>query len=215
MKNLISNSISNLRRSRGRRRQVSRRVLILCEGETEKNYFQAIKEDPDYKKVLSAIHPQVVTAKNPTPEQVVKEAINRANKASQENNPYDKVWVVFDHDHHPHRQSAYDDAQGAAFGIAFTAIAFELWYLLHFVKSTRTFANGNEFKIALRKHYPNYEKAKQNDFAILKPQLADGINNAVWLRNQMLDESKNVTDHNPWTDVDVLVVELIGDEFTT
>lgn len=101
-----------MKRSRGKARRARRRILILCEGATEKNYFQAIKEHPEYKQALSAIDPQVVAAKNPTPEQVVREAIQRARKALQENNAYDKVWVVFDHDNHAHRRAAYDEAIG-------------------------------------------------------------------------------------------------------
>lgn len=199
-----------MRRSRGRRREIRKRILILCEGETEKNYFQAIKEDPDYKKALSAIHPQVVAAKSPTPVQVVREAINRAEKASKENNNYDQVWVVFDHDNHAHREAAYREAEKASCRVAFTAIAFEMWYLLHFVRSARPFRNGVEVMTALRTYYPDYEKAKQNDFANLKPHLATAIDNANWLRIQMQQELKTITDYNPWTDVDVLVVELIG-----
>lgn len=57
------------------------RILIMCEGETERNYFQAIKEDPDYKKTLSAVNSQIAVAKNSAPEWVVKEAIAKAEQA--------------------------------------------------------------------------------------------------------------------------------------
>lgn len=181
----------------------------MCEGETEKNYFQAIKEDPDYKQALSAIHPKVVVAKHPTPDKVVEEAISRAEKESRQGNPYEKVWVVFDHDNNANRQDAYKTAINESYSVAFTAIAFEVWYLLHYIKSARAFTNGSQVVATLRNHYPNYEKAKQNDFAILKPKLSDALENAVWLRAQVKEDDKTITDHNPWTDVDVLVKELI------
>lgn len=184
-------------------------MLILCEGTTEKNYFQAIKEDPEYKQALSAIDPQVVAAKNPTPDQVVREAVQRAEQAEQENNPYEKVWVVFDHDHHAHRKSAYDEALQQNCEVAFSAIAFEIWYLLHFVKTARVFQNGNELIRELRNYYPGYKKARQNDFANLKDRLGSGIENANWLRCQNSEGGKHVAEQGAWTDVDLLVVALI------
>jgi hypothetical protein len=66
-------------------------VLVLCEGQTEKNYFQAIKEDADYRQQLIALHPSVVVAKNPSPVQIVQEAIAWARKAREEGNAYDKI----------------------------------------------------------------------------------------------------------------------------
>ncbi|GJM35648.1 MAG: hypothetical protein DHS20C18_46490 [Saprospiraceae bacterium] len=198
-----------MKRSKIKKRQVRRRILILCEGETERNYFQAIKEDPDFKQILSAIYPQVVAAKHPTPKQVVKEAKERLKKEADQGNPYDKVWVVFDHDNHPNRTEAYTIAKKESFGIAFTAIAFEMWFLLHFKRTAKGFTNDKKLRTTLQDHYPNYEKAKQNDFAKLKPHLSEAFKNAVWLRSEKFDEKKAITDHNPWTDVDVLVEELI------
>lgn len=199
-----------MKRHKGRQRQIRRRILILCEGQTEKNYFQALKEDSEYKQQLLAVHPQIVAAKNPTPEQVVKEAVARTTSEAKQGNPYDKTWVVFDHDNHPHREKAYQRAIKASFGVAFSAIAFEIWYLLHFVKSARSFSKAEELLVELRKHYPPYEKAKQNDFANLKSSLQIAFANAKWLREQV-ESPESVTNCNPWTNVDLLVKELTGE----
>lgn len=182
----------------------------MCEGETERNYFRAIKEDPEFKQMLSAIHPQIVTAKNPHPEHVVKEAQDRAKKEKKADNPYDKIWVVFDHDNHPNRKAAYEKAVKENINIAFSAMAFESWYLLHFVKSAKAFPDANSLIKVLDKYYPKYKKAKQNDFAFLKPNLSAANKNAQWLRGQLSQEGRSITDNNPWTDVDLLVEELIG-----
>lgn len=199
-----------MKRHKGRQRQIRRRILILCEGQTEKNYFQALKEDSEYKQQLLALHPQIVTAKSPTPEQVVKEAVARATSEAKQGNPYDKIWVVFDHDNHPHREKAYQSAIKVSFGVAFSAIAFEMWYLLHFVKSARSFSKAEDLITALKKYYPTYDKAKQNDFANLKSSLQIAFANAKWLRQQMKSLG-GVTSCNPWTDVDLLVKELTGE----
>lgn len=182
----------------------------MCEGETERNYFRAIKEDSEFKQMLSAIHPQTVTAKNPSPEQVVKEALNRAKKEKKADNPYDKIWVVFDHDNYPNRKAAYNKAIKENISVAFSAIAFENWYLLHFEKTAKAFPSASSLIKVLNKYYPNYQKAKQNDFAFLKPPLSTANKNAQWLRERMKEEGVSITDSNPWTDVDLLVGELIG-----
>ncbi|MEL6944952.1 MAG: RloB family protein [Bacteroidota bacterium] len=198
-----------MKRHKRKKKKLRKNILILCEGLSEKNYFQAIKEDKDYKQALSAIHPQIVAAKSPTPEQVVKEAIKRVKKAEKSGNKYDIVWLVFDHDHHTHRKEAYSKALKSKFSVAYSAIAFEQWYWLHFVKSAKAFPNGEQLKKALLAHYPKYEKAKQNDFAFLKEHLNKGLENAKWLRAQIKEEEKHLTDCNPWTDVDILVRYLL------
>ena len=183
-------------------------MLILCEGETERNYFLAMREDVDFKAKMVATTIDIVTAKNSTPEQIVKEGLKREKEAKRERNPYQKIWVVFDHDHHTHRQMAYNDAIKEKFNVAFSAICFENWYLLHFVKSAKAFSEGKKLITELKKYYPNYEKAKQNDFEHLKTKLSKARSNAVWQRKQVGDERKHRIDHNPWTDVDMLIAYL-------
>lgn len=197
-----------MKRSSRRERQVRKRILILCEGLTEKNYFQAIKEDPDYKQRLIAVQPEIVAAKNPAPEHVVREAAERRQKALEEGNPYDAVWIIFDHDHHANRRAAFDWARKEQISTGFSTISFEYWCLLHFLQSTKTFPSANELIAELRKHSPGYQKAKQNDFSYLKGKLSSGLKNAAWLRKQRTDTEIHPTDQNPWTDVDILVIEL-------
>ncbi|MFK7945999.1 MAG: RloB family protein [Saprospiraceae bacterium] len=198
------------RRTNKRKRSVKPRLLILCEGETERNYFEAMKEDDDYESKMAAAKITILTAKSPTPEQIIKEAIKKGNEAKREKNPYEMIWVVFDHDNHPHRKEAYDNAikDKLEIKVAFSAICFETWYLLHFEKSAKSYSNASKLIITLKKHYPNYQKAKQNDFVNLKPNLQKAIENAKWLRKRMNDEEMHITDYNPWTDVDLLIKDL-------
>lgn len=164
-----------------------------------------MKEDADYKQILSAVHPQVVKAKHSTADQVVKEAFVRMRKEEREGNPYDSVWVVFDHDNDTNREKAYLDAKKKDFKIAFSAIAFEYWFLLHFEKKARAYSDNGKLIKDLLTHYNGYEKTKQNDFENLKSRLPIAMQNAEWLRKQVLNEEIQITDHNPWTEVDILV----------
>ena len=76
-----------MKRRRNARRSLRKRILILCEGETERNYFPAIKEDPTYKNRLSAVSAQVIKAKHPTPDHIVSEALKRRKKPSRPPTP--------------------------------------------------------------------------------------------------------------------------------
>lgn len=198
-----------MKRRKAKSRKSKKRILILCEGKTEKNYFLAIKQDPEFKQTLSAVNPDVSIAGSPTQMEVVNEAIKRKAKEKQGGNPYEEIWVVFDHDNHKLRRDAYDKALKSGFKVAFSSICFEQWYLLHFKKSGKSYSTPDDLVRALKKEYLNYEKAKQNDFANLKSNLENAFENIVWLRKQSEIDGKHITDQNPWTDVDVLVQELI------
>lgn len=198
-----------MRRSKRPPVTLRQRMLILCEGQTERRYFQAIREDADFKHLLTAVQVEVAAARHPAPLQVVREAERRFRESVREANPFDQVWVVFDHDHHPSRRQAYDRAIETGFQVAFSAPAFELWYLLHFVQTTRIFVQPDELIKNLQQYQPNYQKARQNDFAHLKQQLGTALTNAMWLRAQVHDETTHCTDHLTWTNVDLLVKTLI------
>ena len=201
-----------MKRDKRKERKARSRILILCEGETEKNYFQAIKEAEEYQQILTALTVKVLVGKHPAAERLVEEAIQLTEKAVNENNEYDQVWVVFDHDNQAHRKKAYDKALAKNYSVAFSAIAFEIWYLLHFIKTAKEFENGEILLKELKKHYPSYEKAKQNDFTNLKYKLLDAKKNSEWLRNQIkgIRGEMHVTDYLSWTDVDELVFRLIN-----
>lgn len=199
--------MSYKRRTRKNKKGFKKRWLILCEGETERNYFLAMREDETYQSNMSSIEIKIVKAKHNTPEMLVKEAIQKRQAEKRKKNPYSTIWLVFDHDFHPHRKAAYLDAKAEKFEVAFTAICFELWYLLHFVKSAKAFTLGKHLETDLKKYYPNYTKAKQNDFENLKDKLPIALKNAAWLQKQ-IGEDNEMTDRNPWTDVDILVRQL-------
>lgn len=87
---------------------------------------------------------------------------------------------------------------------------FEVWFLLHFVYSTKAFASGKAVIDELKKYIPGYEKNKDIS-GIIMPGLADAIGNVQRLRqyhqdNGCLWPSK---DCNPYSDV-YKVIEAIS-----
>jgi hypothetical protein len=76
--------------------------------------------------------------------------------------PFEAVWCVFDVEN-PHHNQSFDRAVFLAdqngYQLAVSNPAFEFWYVLHFERTTRPFANGDELKEYLRRHIPGYYPA--------------------------------------------------------
>lgn len=99
-------------------------VLIYCEGETERIYFEQMKLLKRSKMVS-------VKIKN-----VKRSAIKLAQHAYRDSSyqPFDDVWIVFDKDDLTEKQLDEVNAfcEEKDIKIAYTNEAFELWLLLHF-----------------------------------------------------------------------------------
>ncbi len=183
-------------------------ILIVVEGQTEKGYFHHLVNAPDYQISLSGVKVTIII-KNQASKKVVQEILKMMARTERIERPYSQVWWVFDHDNNPNRKEGYDEARKVGIRIAFSAFAFEQWYLLHFVKSAKAFSEIGSLIKALQKHFPDYQKAKQNDFENLKDKLEIAYKNTAWLRDNLEDKTLHITEQNPYTDVDVLVQNLI------
>jgi len=100
-------------------------ILIVCEGETEKIYFEAFP-------LMTANLKTISTGSN------TKTLIKRAKRESEDSikrdESYDQVWCVFDRDSFSKEQfnTAIQMAESRGFQVAWSNEAFELWYVLHF-----------------------------------------------------------------------------------
>lgn len=195
------------------KRTLQKSKLIVCEGKTEQRYFQYMKEDKDMKQIMGAVNVKIVQANHPTPSLVVRYAEKLAREREANNIPYDTVWVVFDHDNYTDRTLAYEAAIKQKFKVAFSAMCFEEWYLLHFIKSTKAFKDCSSLIADLKKYYKDYQKTKQNDYAKLKDKLNIAKINAAWLRDKISEtqSEKHITNRNPWTEIDILISDIMYD----
>ena len=84
--------------------------------------------------------------------------------------------------------------------------SFEVWFLLHYEYSTRSYMNANAVIKELRKHYPGYEKASDM-YLLLKGKMGDAIANAEKLEGHHKEEKHQHPDIscNPYTDVHKIV----------
>jgi hypothetical protein len=168
----------------------NKRGLILCEGETEENYFNGLISQPKYKRKFQSISVRVFKPKDHSPFGMVKEAKRMISIAKSEKNPYDFVWVMFDKDGHAKIPDAFELARTSTpeIKIAFTIPCFEYFVLLHFDKTTKPFTKCDDVIHQIKKNWlPDYEKAT-NIFDILLPKKNDGLAHSEWVVNQFNDE---------------------------
>ena len=89
--------------------------------------------------------------------------------------------------------------------------SFEVWFLLHYEYSTRSYMSVDAVIKELRKHYPGYEKTSDM-YPILLDKVDDAITNA-----EKLEDYHNAEEHlhpdakcNPYTDVHKFVKLIHG-----
>jgi hypothetical protein len=180
-------------------------TLIVCEGETEQEYFEAAR-----------IHYHLTTAevvvadntKGSAPISVVECAEERA----AEQGGYDTIFCVFDRDGH----ESFDRARAKIRGLAsrsrnrlnmheaISVPCFELWVLLHFERSDRPFQKCADVVGRIqREHLDGYAKANDEIAKQLLLRVETALANALWLEGRT-----GIEEENPSTSVNAVVQHL-------
>lgn len=169
----------------------NKRGLILCEGETEENYFTGLVTQEKYRRKFASIDVEIFKPKDHSPIGLVNAAKDKIKKAKQDKNPYDFVWIVFDKDGHSGIPAAFEMARNAnpEIKIAFTIPCFEYFVLLHFERTSKPFNKCDDVisKIKNEKYVSNYEKSG-NLFELISPQMSFGLENSKWITEQFEEE---------------------------
>lgn len=131
-------------RKKGRR--VGPVLHIYCEGETEESYLNAYKRFRKYSGC------ETEPSHHTDPVGLVKEAIK-----AKEGSPFsDFFWVAYDledvslENKRQAHDEAYRLAEANGINIALSAIGFEVWLLLHFTPTPKTYLNSDDAVRALR-----------------------------------------------------------------
>ena len=161
-------------------RQQPRKILIVCEGETELNYFEDLCQ---HFKLNNRTHKNVLielAAKGNAPINILEHAKQYAQKED-----FAKIFCVFDRDSHSTYQTTIQAVadmkkNGKTRNIeAIPSIpCFEYYVLLHFEYTSKPFSNPQECTRALTKYIPDYEKAKTKIFEKTKKHIKTARENA-------------------------------------
>ncbi len=196
------------RRRKQNTRNANKMFFILCEGEkTEPQYFQSLINTLNYPEKLLKVK-VVKTRKN-----TCKELVNEGKDIK--GSPKDEVWVVVDKDGYTHHPQAFNTAKDNKIQIAFSSIAFEIWVLCHFEKTTRQFPKSEDVikYINTKRHFPGgYQKNDPDLYTKIKDKMTStAFTNAKFLRNhhKSANPGKQTYTLDPYTNVDVLVQRLL------
>lgn len=196
------------------KRKLKHTIFIACEGKnTEPLYFENIKEieeDKDDYPFSITIYPDRDHDVNPK-----TDALGLVTVAIEANNEYNEVWVVFDKDGYTKHKEAFELARKNNVQIAFSSISFETWILFHFERNQTQFLKSaniisNKF-VNNERYLVEYNKTGEfNVYPYISNRIDKAYQNAAWIRK--VNESDNIYDNNPYTDVDLLVKHLTLNE---
>lgn len=190
--------ISKLRDNRSFRRKQGHKpprsiTLIVCEGETEREYFAAAR----VRYGLTTA--EVVLAEN-TEGSAPISVVTHAERRCAEPGGFDKVFCVFDRDGHESFQRARDKIRALAgrkkkplpIIDAVSIPCFELWVLLHFERTDAAFRNCDEVVRRIRdNHIAVYDKANAVIASQLMGRVATALSNSEWLERRAVHNNYN------------------------
>ena len=183
-------------------------ILIICEGQTEKLYFESFP--------VLTLTVEVVDLEG----QSKLKLIESANAIIEQNDKeYDEVWCVFDMDIKQGKKelSDYDNAinkgKKLGFNIAYSNDAFELWFYLHYQYTEQKNHRKYYYQTLSNKWNINYEKdGKKRKFCLaiynrLEEDELASQNKAIERADKLFKRQQHLIYHeqNPVT----LVYELV------
>ena len=152
-------------------RTYTTKILIICAGETEVSYFNLLK------KKFKNVDMKIIQSNLSDDEIVVNEAINK----KLTDNRYHEVWAVFDKDHSKGFNKVIKLAQENSVKCAYSNIAFEYWYYLHFCGDNKEMKYDeikNELNKYLKFYYDKKCKTQERVFNNIEKHLLKAEENA-------------------------------------
>ncbi|MBR5380036.1 MAG: RloB domain-containing protein [Clostridia bacterium] len=102
----------------------------------------------------------------------------------------DVAYCLIDSDLDPTKDIQIENAEIKAGDVATVIVSspcFEIWYLCHYVKSTRQFSSNKEVIDTLKRYIPEYNKSMTGIWSILGDKSNDAIKNAKELERHCLE----------------------------
>lgn len=127
----------------------------------------------------------------------------------------DKAYCLVDSDVDPAKNEQIAKAEASAgragIEIVLSVPCFEIWFLCHFVFSTKSYASGAEVVAELQKHIPRYGKSTPGVYEEVKKRTSAAIGTAVRLERYCRENGYAVhtTECMPSTDVYRIVSNCI------
>jgi RloB-like protein len=191
----------------------NKRIAVVGDGQTEKIYFDKLKEVEGLRNVsLKPELPQSVGS--------YKGVFDRAESLYEQG--YDEVYCLIDMDKvlSDNTLAKYlpDKKRIKKKGITVfeSNPCTEFWFLLHYVRTTKSFSNCESVEKELQKHIPKYAKNQQylvqaNIYKILKNNILTAIENGKWIEENQVENDYNSSKSEIFKLIEILLPELFID----
>ena len=197
-------SFSSKKRNRQNRKEKPM-IIITAEGrnETEEKYFDGFRT-PDCPYIIKFHKAGHLT----DPTKLAESIRKRWDAEEADVKTGDMAFVIVDLDNKESKAKEIQqlEAKNRVEAFIVSNPSFEVWYLLHYGFSTKSYINADAVIRELKKYYLEYEKTSDM-YPILKDKMGDAITSA-----EKLEEYHNAEEHlhpdancNPYTDVHKLV----------
>lgn len=193
---------------RGIKKRKEKRIIFLCvEGKTnktEKIYFNHFNSVQDVYRV------HFIQGNETDPLGMLKATKKELQQNGRKKN--DLVFLVLDLDNNPSKAKTVLEAKKEAdkfnIHIILSNPCFEVWFLEHFIKTSKYFEKSDNVISELKKHIPNYTK-NMDVFPLLQNKTDVAIRNCRYLEERT--NKKDTFDFihkNPSTDI-YQIIEII------
>ena len=192
--------VSPIRREHSLRRKPGRRAprsltLIVCEGETEVQYFSALRAR------LGLLPTEIVLANNKKGSAPIN-VVECAERKARERGSYEHIFCVFDRDAHESFERARERIRVLAsrrtsplpMREIVSVPCFEIWVLLHFERSDAQFSDCAAVHARIRaRTMPDYAKASVRVANRLVDQVTVALSHAAWLERRIAAHGDNAS----------------------
>ena len=193
----------------GKKRREKKLIVVAAEGEnkTELTYLKEFNRRQKEYRIIPA------KGNNTDPENLVEDARKSAIRESLDYSFGDKAIAVFDTDvgKERHIRKAVENAKRENVEVYISNPCFEVWLLLHFKYSTKSYYSSAEVVDDLRNVWRNYEK-NMSSFECLENCMKQAIENAEKLEqyNLEMNSKRDTVAFNPGTDIHKLIKQILS-----
>jgi len=178
-------------------------ILITVEGETEEYYFRGfISKFP--KQIQKQINIKVIKVKGGNASVILKNAIKE-----KDNLGIKEAYVVLDTDNCKSIGQLIQTAKNNGIHLIRSHLCFELWFVLHYDFTTRSFEKCEAIEKLLKEKYiKNYQKASPSIYEKLYLQTAKAIKNSKKLEEWNHQNFEHEWEFSPYTNIHKLIERL-------
>lgn len=188
-------------------------IRIYCEGKTEENYFNMLKQKYHQSNVSVNSRYSIKVKSMARSGMALLHDVLEDPKLNKQ----DKIYLVFDHDEHTPQEllECFDQAKKSRYDITilFSNICFEVWILMHFEPVTAAYTRKQLFAKLSGKKYFNeeYSRNKGQKINILRDRISTAVKNANRISSPS-DESTKIIKKDPYTNVNLYLKDIFQTE---